>query len=317
MVIGDSFRSDFINLTKHHFAECGFYRNLFSHQDIDVLAVDQIPYIPVDLFKYFSPSSSILKPSVELKSSGTLGRPSRVPLTREDSLRQIKALRQLFQKYVNETVFDLGFFPAPNHRQEVMTASTAAVRGFSQFARNELLYDDIGKISLDGKNVLVFGFTADIYELCGRTEPGLFDNASNVVVLFGGGWKRLESKRVSEAQFCQSVRNSFGEKAVIKEYYGLIEQVGSIYFKCTVEGRFHGNIFCHAIGRDENLNIVQSGVGLIQTMSLVPHDYPGHNLLTGDLGIFFDDLCSCGQTGGFLIQGRLPKLQVRGCSDAN
>ena len=316
MVVGNIFSTQFIDLTKRHVAGCSFYRALFDGQDVDGFEIDKIPYLPVDLFKYSALRSSTSNPTIELESSGTSGRRSRISLTRADSLRQIKALRHLFHQYIDKDIFDLGFFPAANDRQDSMTASKAAVRGFSQFTQNPLLYDDIGEHSVKGKNVLVFGFTADIYELCKRIDREIFNDASRIVVLFGGGWKRLEAKRVSESKFCQSIRNSFGRQVIIKEYYGLIEQVGSIYFKCGTEGRFHGNEFCQSVGRDEKLNMVQNGPGLIQTMSLVPYDYPGHNILTGDVGVFFDDVCSCGQIGGFLIKGRLTKLQLRGCSDA-
>ena len=58
-------------------------------------------------------------------------------------------------------------------------------------------------------------------------------------------------------------------------------------------------------------------MGLIQTLSLLPISYPGHNILTEDLGIIqgIDD-CKCGKMGKyFTILGRVPNSELRGCSD--
>ena len=57
--------------------------------------------------------------------------------------------------------------------------------------------------------------------------------------------------------------------------------------------------------------------GLIQLVSLLPRSYPGHSILTEDLGtVFGEDDCKCGKPGKyFKIWGRLPKSEIRGCSD--
>ena len=52
-------------------------------------------------------------------------------------------------------------------------------------------------------------------------------------------------------------------------------------------------------------------------MSLLPLSYPGHSILTEDRGQIIDfDGCKCGKSGKyFLVRGRLPKAELRGCSD--
>ena len=57
--------------------------------------------------------------------------------------------------------------------------------------------------------------------------------------------------------------------------------------------------------------------GLIQLKSLIPHSYPGHNILTDDLGVVLgEDDCSCGKKGKyFRIIGRLRNSELRGCSN--
>ena len=57
--------------------------------------------------------------------------------------------------------------------------------------------------------------------------------------------------------------------------------------------------------------------GLIQLKSLIPHSYPGHNILTDDIGVILgEDDCSCGKKGKyFKIIGRLKNSELRGCSN--
>ena len=53
-------------------------------------------------------------------------------------------------------------------------------------------------------------------------------------------------------------------------------------------------------------------------MSLLPVSYPGHNILTEDIGILHGvDNCKCGRKGKyFSVLGRVEGTEMRGCSDA-
>jgi len=57
--------------------------------------------------------------------------------------------------------------------------------------------------------------------------------------------------------------------------------------------------------------------GLLQVLSVLPRSYPGHSLLTEDLGVVHSiDPESCGRKGkAFTVLGRLPRAELRGCSD--
>ena len=60
------------------------------------------------------------------------------------------------------------------------------------------------------------------------------------------------------------------------------------------------------------------GEGIIQLLSPLATSYPGHNILTEDIGeILGIDDCKCGRKGKyFSIEGRVPGTEIRGCSDA-
>ena len=58
------------------------------------------------------------------------------------------------------------------------------------------------------------------------------------------------------------------------------------------------------------------GTGVIEVVSLLPRSYPGHALLTEDLGelVGVDD-GPVWKGNRFRVLGRVPLAEVRGCSD--
>ena len=58
--------------------------------------------------------------------------------------------------------------------------------------------------------------------------------------------------------------------------------------------------------------------GLVQLLSLLPSSYPGHSILSEDVGtVLGEDDCGCGRPGKyFALHGRVQSAEVRGCSDA-
>ena len=99
----------------------------------------------------------------------------------------------------------------------------------------------------------------------------------------------------------------------------MMEQTGSVFLECE-KGYFHCSIFSDVFIRNSQLKLSKIGeTGLIQTLSLLPLSYPGHNILTEDIGIIHGvDDCKCGKKGKyFSVLGRVPSAELRGCSDVN
>jgi hypothetical protein len=57
--------------------------------------------------------------------------------------------------------------------------------------------------------------------------------------------------------------------------------------------------------------------GLLQVLSVLPGSYPGHSLLTEDLGDWVGEDAPGSTLGGrhFRVLGRAPRSEIRGCSD--
>ena len=101
-------------------------------------------------------------------------------------------------------------------------------------------------------------------------------------------------------------------------YYGMVEQTGTIYMECE-HGHLHASVWSDVtIRRAGDFSVAGVGeTGLIQVSSVLPRSYPGHVLLTEDEGrVLGEDDCPCGRKGKYFeILGRVKRAEVRGCSD--
>ena len=91
-----------------------------------------------------------------------------------------------------------------------------------------------------------------------------------------------------------------------------------LFFYFCEKGYFHCSIFSDIFIRNPKLELSKiKETGLIQILSLLPLSYPGHNILTEDIGIIKGiDNCKCGKKGKyFKVLGRVPDAELRGCSD--
>ena len=111
----------------------------------------------------------------------------------------------------------------------------------------------------------------------------------------------------------------FKEKLLhVHNYYGLVEQTGSIFIECKKCGSFVTSVFSDILIRDKHFNVVKNGKkGFIQLFSLLPTSYPGHSILTEDIGeIIENGKNKCRLKGKhFLVHGRVEHSEIRGCSD--
>ena len=136
-------------------------------------------------------------------------------------------------------------------------------------------------------------------------------------MLHGGGWKKLEKLKISNNIFKKQLLNKI-EVENVYNYYGLVEQAGSIFLECKKCACFVASSFSDVLIRDKKFNIAKNGEkGLIQLFSLLPTSYPGHNILTEDIGeIIRENNYKCGIKGKhFLVHGRAEEAEIRGCSD--
>jgi phenylacetate-coenzyme A ligase PaaK-like adenylate-forming protein len=141
----------------------------------------------------------------------------------------------------------------------------------------------------------------------------------NGILIHSGGWKKLQDEAVDNSVFKSAVKEMLGTGA-IHNFYGMVEQVGSIFMECE-DGHLHAPAFADVLVRNPlDWSVCAHGdAGIIQVLSVLPRSYPGHSLLTEDVGaVLGEDNCRCGRKGKyFRVDGRIARAELRGCSDTH
>ena len=331
------FFKNYLNkLTLHHFNNSKEYKKLINHLGYSTkkkYEIDQIPFLPVRLFKEFD-FLSVKKNKVikVLNSSGTTGKKtSKIYLDKNNALNQVKVLQKIINKILGKERLPMLIIDKniKNISRTNFNARIAAINGFSIFGKHHtFLLDEknnIDYIALNKflskygkKKFFIFGFTSFIFEnlIEKLIMKKVTINFKNAILLHGGGWKKLENKKISNKIFKEKIRKKLDINNIFN-YYGLIEQTGSIFVECKC-GFFIASNFSEVLIRDSNFNLLNNNKkGFIQLFSLLPSSYPGHNILTEDIGeIIENSKCSCTIKGKrFLVHGRIKQAEIRGCSD--
>lgn len=321
------------NLTDFHIEKCFPFRDFvlsrFPGWSGD--RFDTLPYIPVTAFKRHR-LSSVAEDKVFLTmySSGTSGGPqSRIVLDRETARAQAKSLAQTFSDRTGRSRKPMVLLAGPNSSRNTFSAQDAALNGFGQLGSETMrAFDANGEINFNllgeffrehsEEQIIFLGFTFNVWRFVKQfSEESNTEPPKTSIVLHGGGWKKLLASSVPKKEFDEETRKALGSTEVIN-YYGMIEQTGSIYFECRF-GSLHAPQNGTFIVRDPlTLEPLKPGkTGVIQVLSSIQHSYPGHSVLTEDLGHEVEE-CQCGSSRkALVVEGRLLETEIRGCSDAS
>ena len=330
----DSFLTE---LTRHHYNHCAAYTKMvdgIGYNYDKEYSYTELPFLPVRLFKMFDLKSVANEEIVKtMTSSGTSGQAvSRIYLDRDTSANQTKVLTKIVSSFIGKQRVPMIIIDteAVVKNRNLFSARGAGILGFSMFGSKrmyalneemELNTELIQEFLENHKNerIFLFGFTFMIWKHFYKQllEKNIKLNLSNAVLIHGGGWKKLISESVSSDDFKNKLNEICGLNHV-HDYYGMVEQTGSIYMECEC-GHLHTPIYSDVIiRRASDFSVADIGEkGIIQVVSILPLSYPGHSLLTEDEGILLgEDDCSCGRLGKyFKIVGRLKNAEIRGCSD--
>ena len=320
-----------------HFCE----KKNFNPRDSKYSVAD-IPPVSVSVFKelgfdlYSVPKKDL---TLALQSSATSGMPSTIVMDKITAKRQGKAMVKVVGEFIGKEkkpflVMDID--PRSGSR-ELLGARFAAVTGYLKFAskvgyflkadENNLSYFDVEGIQKFikelpiGQPVVVFGFTYILFQnvlksiLNSDVKLHLPDGSKIIHI---GGWKKLESEKISKELFNEQLAQCFGiYPDDVIDIYGFTEQMGLNYPDCPC-GCKHTSSYVKVLVRDIVMReILPAGKeGMLEFVTPVPHSYPGNAVLTDDIGILEDGPCPYGRSGQrFRVVGRLKKAEVRGCGD--
>jgi acyl protein synthase/acyl-coA reductase rfbN len=326
-----------LQLTEHHRTRCAPYARMMEaihFSPAEVRSVEDIPFLPVRLFKEME-LRSVAQEDVfkTMTSSGTTGQQvSKIFLDRVTAVHQQKTLVRIVSEWTGKSRLPMLILDCPSvvRDRAMFSARGAGILGFSMFGKKRLYaLNDAMELQLDdvqaflqehaGGRILLFGFTFMVWQYFYRAlkAAGVRLNLSGSVLIHGGGWKKLAAEAVDSAAFRAALREVCGDIEVA-DYYGMVEQTGGICLECGA-GHLHASTYSDVIVRRPlDFSPAPFGeTGILEVVSLLPHSYPGHALLTEDEGVVLgEDDCPCGRKGKyFKVLGRLKQAELRGCSD--
>jgi hypothetical protein len=343
---GGIFFESLLEELRFHYDNNALYRKFCDHKAFNPYQfqgeLKDIPAVAVSVFKELGQDlNSVPKETIKLtlQSSATSGVPSSIPVDKDTAKRQGKAMVRVVQEFIGaerKPFLIMDVDPSAGFRH-LLGARFAAVSGYLNFAsqvgyflkvnEHNQYYFDVEGIqsyieSLDpNQPAVVFGFTYILYSEVVRPniEAGRsFQLPKGSKIIHIGGWKKLESEKISKEAFNQAVSGLFGiDPLDVIDIYGFTEQMGLNYPDCPC-GCKHASIYSEVLVRDvvtkEVLPVGKEG--MLEFVTPIPHSYPGNAVLTDDLGVIVDGECPYGRAGTrFLIKGRLKKAEVRGCGD--
>ena len=323
-------------LNQYHYKHSKEFKKIVDFLNFNLISknLEDLPFLPARLFKEFKLLSVLPQKIFKvLNSSGTSGQAhSQIYLDKENANNQMKVLSKIMLSVIGHERLPMLIVdknPKSNNDKQ-LSAKSAAINGFSFFGknhtyllnnRNEIDHEALNNfLNIYGnKKFLIFGFTSIVYEnLCKKNLANpLSKSFSNAILIHGGGWKKMEKNRINNLEFKKKLNKKLNIKKIYN-YYGLVEQTGSIFFECKSCSCFVASAFSEVLVRDKYLKIIKSGKkGFLQLISLLPSSYPGHSILTEDIGEIVDkENCYCSKYGTrFLVHGRSSQSEVRGCSD--
>ena len=290
--------TELASLCKFHYERCVEYANFIDFNQINIKELKRlsdVPFLPVRIFKELDLLSiPVDKVFRVMTSSGTTGqRPSKIFLDKETGKSQQLALSSIMKNFFGgENRLPMLIIDSPDSigARNAFSARGAGIKGFSMFGRKpkfaltsdfKLNLEEIENFCLANSDrpVFIFGFTFLIWKHFVQELKKINKkiDLKHVYLLHGGGWKKLVDEQVEPAEFERELASCFDGVESISDYYGMVEQTGSIYLECSA-GYLHSSAFSDIIIRDTyNFSELGSGeVGLIQTVSILPRSYPGH-----------------------------------------
>ncbi|WP_406120413.1 hypothetical protein OIE52_50800 [Streptomyces canus] len=320
-------------LIAHHRRRCPGYARILDAIDGTGSVGDGLaglPWIPVRLFKNHRLAS--VEPAEVFRvvtSSGTAGAVSRIHLDVQAATAQQQALFRVLSTVLGSERLPMliADSKAVFARASTLSARGAGVIGLMSYGRDHtFVLDEEGRPDLPAvgdflarngaRRFLIFGFTFLVWTALREMATEHRLDLSNGVLIHSGGWKRLADQAVDNTQFRRGLARASG-LSEIYNYYGMVEQLGTVFLEGPSGGSLYCPDFADVIVRDP-LTWREQPVGrpgVIEVLSTLPTSYPGNVLLTEDMGVVHgvDDGDWPGKR--FSVLGRVAAAEIRGCSD--
>ncbi len=284
---------------------------LLGKKPSEIQQIDQIPFLPISLFKTHPIQSGVWQAETIFSSSGTTGSQSSQHFVRDLDLYQTHSARIFEQQYGKLQDFNiLALLPSYLERQgssliamtNYFIEQTASEQsGFYLYNMKELA-KKLELLRQKNRQVLLLGVT---YALLDFAEQYPMAFPPNFIIMETGGMKG-RSKEMLRAEVHQVLQEAFGLEAIHSEY-GMTELLSQAYSKG--KGIFLPARTMRVYAREttDPLSLLPAGrTGGLNIIDLANLDSCAF--------IATDDLAKVYEDGSFEVLGRFDASDIRGCN---
>ena len=281
------------------------YISLLGVNPAEVNRVEDIPFMPIEFFKWRDVYCGEGEPEKVFTSSNTGGTVASRHMMQSLALYE-QAFTRAFEQFYGATEGWSIYGLLPNYLQRdgsslvYMVDRLIARCGSGGFYLDE--YEKlIADMAADAKPKILLGVSYALWDLAEQYAPKL----ENTIVMETGGMKG-QREELPKSEFHKILTEAFGVEKIHSEY-GMAELTSQAY--SSGDGVFRAPAWMRVVVRDVNnpLKMLPAGsrgaVSIIDLANISSCAF----IATQDVGRTFAD-------GSFMIEGRLSGADIRGCN---
>ena len=297
-----------LELFRYQAGRCEPYRRyieLLGINPAEVNTIEDIPFLPIELFKSSDVYCGEESPEIIFTSSNTGStQPSRHMMASLKTYREAftRAFEQFYGKAEEWSIYGL----LPNHLEREGSSLVYMVDrlikrcgsgGFYLNNYEQLIHD----IKSDPKPKILLGVSYALWDVAEKYAPKLEDT----IIMETGGMKGRREE-LSKSELHKILCEGFGVEAIHSEY-GMAELTSQAYSKGG--GIFYAPNWMRVMVRDVNDPFdhapqgMRGGIDIIDLANLSSCAF----IQTQDIGRVLSD-------GGFMVEGRIAGSDIRGCN---
>ena len=281
------------------------YISLLGVNPAEVNRVEDIPFMPIEFFKWRDVYCGEGKPEKVFTSSNTGGTVASRHMMQSLALYE-QAFTRAFEQFYGATEGWSIYGLLPNYLQREGSSLVYMVdRLIARCGSGGFYLDEYEKLiadmAADAKPKILLGVSYALWDLAEQYAPKL----ENTIVMETGGMKG-QREELPKSEFHKILTEAFGVEKIHSEY-GMAELTSQAY--SSGNGVFRAPAWMRVVVRDVNnpLKMLPAGsrgaVSIIDLANISSCAF----IATQDVGRTFAD-------GTFMIEGRLSGADIRGCN---
>jgi len=275
-----------------------------------IQSVADIPFLPIEVFKYHDVKTGVFQPEIVFSSSGTTGQSSSRHIIRDLDVYERAFMSSFYQAYGNPSEYCfLGLLPSYLERSgSSLIWMTERLIQKSRYAQSGFYLNNHAELA----RTLELNESQSISTILLGVTFGLLDFAEafpmslhHTIVMETGGMKGRREELTRE-EVHEILTRAF-HTSVIHSEYGMTELMSQVY--SLGDGLFKHPPWMRIVARDTTdplSSAARSSSGGLNIIDLMNVDSCAF-IATSDLGKTFPD-------GAFRVIGRFDQSDVRGCN---